>query len=82
MVLNGCSTAKIATVVREYEGVTGNNRWRDVRDPIEPRHGDPIIVGRVRISMAMNSPACTDGIWSRLMEAIHWRVIVPYSSIS
>jgi hypothetical protein len=73
MVLNGCSTAKIATVVREYEGVkrkkTIGEMVRAIRidapnviasfgeDAAVIEHGDEVLL------------LAADGIWSRLMEA-------------
>ncbi|MDD1706206.1 MAG: methanogenesis marker 2 protein [Methanoregulaceae archaeon] len=73
MVLNGCSTAKIATVVREYEGVKRKQSIGEMvrairidaphviasfgEDAAVIEHGDEVLL------------LAADGIWSRLMEA-------------
>jgi uncharacterized protein len=73
MVLNGCSTAKIATVVREYEGVRRKQSIGEMvrairidaphviasfgEDAAVIEHGDEVLL------------LAADGIWSRLMEA-------------
>ncbi len=73
MVLNGCSTAKIATVVREYEGVKRKESIGEMvrairidaphviasfgEDAAVIEHGDEVLL------------LAADGIWSRLMEA-------------
>src|SRR5512136_617491 len=73
MVLNGCSTAKIATAVREYEGVKRKQSIGEMvrairidaphviasfgEDAAVIEHGDEVLL------------LAADGIWSRLMEA-------------
>ena len=73
MVLNGCSTSKIATAVREYEGV---KRKRSIGEMVRAIRIDaPNVIASFGEDAAVIEHGqdvlllAADGIWSRLMEA-------------